>query len=109
LTAVDPDLNILEMEFDDYLQKPVDQETLLATLDQHLDSADGDDRLDEFFEITSKLSVLEEQKSTAQLESSSEYTALQERAEELEWKLRTELDDFDDIVETYRSINRGPG
>lgn len=109
LTAVDPDLNILEMEFDDYLQKPVEQETLLATLDQHLESPAGDEKLDEFFEITSKLSVLEEQKSSAQLQSSSEYTALQDRAEELEWELRTELDDFESIIETYRSINRGPG
>jgi len=35
-TAVDPDLNILEMEFDDYLCKPVDRETIMQTLEQHL-------------------------------------------------------------------------
>jgi len=38
LTAVDPDLNILEMDFDDYLRKPVDGETLLSTLARHLDA-----------------------------------------------------------------------
>lgn len=106
LTAVDPDLNILELAFDDYLQKPVDRETLLSTLDQHLDGRDGDDRLDEFFRITSKLQVLEAEKPASRLADSSEYAALTDRAEELEAALRAEMDDFDTVVETYRSIRR---
>ncbi|WP_254272111.1 response regulator transcription factor [Haloarcula marina] len=107
LTAVDPDLNILEMAFDDYLQKPVDRETLLSTLEQHLDGAVRDDRLEEYFEVSSKLAVLEGEKSPSELDSSEEYAELEARADELEWQLRTELDDFDAIVETYRAIDRG--
>ena len=106
LTAVDPDLNILELAFDDYLQKPVDSETLFATLDQHLDTRGGNDRLEEFFRITSKLQVLEAQKPAATLESSREYTALQERVATLEADLRAEMDDFEAVVETYRAIQR---
>lgn len=106
LTAVDADLNILEMAFDDYLQKPVDQSTLVSTLDQHLERTDQDDRIDEFFQITSKLAVLEREKSVSQLESNAEYTALKERAEELEWVLTAEYDDFEELVETHRSISR---
>ncbi|WP_276273905.1 HalX domain-containing protein [Haloarcula litorea] len=107
LTAVDPDLNILEMSFDDYLRKPVDQATLLATLDQHLDTAGEDERLDEYFEITSKLAVLEAEKAETQLAESAEYGALKDRAAELEWELRAELDDFDEIVATHQEIERG--
>ncbi len=107
LTAVDPDLNILEMAFDDYLQKPVEQSTLVAALEQHLDRPGEDDRLDEFFEITSKLAVLEREKSARQLESSAEYTALKERAAELGAVLETEHDDFEELVETHRSISPG--
>ncbi|WP_424002999.1 response regulator [Haloarcula salina] len=107
LTAVDPDLNILEMAFDDYLQKPVEQSTLVAALEQHLDRSGEDDRLDEYFEITSKLAVLEREKSARQLESSAEYTALEERAAELEARLEAEHDDFEELVETHRSISRG--
>ncbi|KAA9398877.1 response regulator [Haloarcula sp. CBA1130] len=106
LTAVNADLNILEMPFDDYLQKPVDQSTLLSTLEQHLDRPDKDDRLDEYFRISSKLSVLEREKSASQLESSTEYTRLKERAEELEWILKAENDDFEELKETYQSISR---
>lgn len=107
LTAVDPDLNILEMAFDDYLQKPVEQSTLVGVLEQHLDRPGEDDRLDEFFEITSKLAVLEREKSPRQLESSAEYTALKERAAELEAVLEAKHDDFEELVETHRSISRG--
>ncbi len=106
LTAVDPDLNIIEMDFDDYLQKPADGESLLSILGQHLDGRDGDDRLNEFFRVTSKLQVLEAQRSPEALADSSEYAALQARAEELEATLRDEIDEFDTIVETYRSIER---
>jgi len=106
VTAVDADLNILEMAFDDYLRKPVDWETLLSTLDQHLGDR-RDDRLDEFFRITSKLQVLEAEQPASTLEDSEAYTAPRERAEELEWVLRTEMDDFDAVVDTYRSIRRG--
>ncbi|EMA17498.1 response regulator [Haloarcula marismortui] len=106
LTAVDADLNILEMPFDDYLQKPVGQSTLLSTLDQHLDRPDEDDRLDEYFRISSKLSVLEREKSASQLGSSAEYTELKERARELEWMLHAENDDFEELKQTYQSISR---
>jgi DNA-binding response OmpR family regulator len=106
LTAVDPDLNILDLAFDDYLQKPVDRETLLATLDQHLDPADTDERLAEFFRITSKLQVLAAEKPTERLDESREYAELKARAERLEERLRAEMEGFDEVVETYRAISR---
>jgi DNA-binding response OmpR family regulator len=110
-TAVDPELNILEMDFDDYLCKPIFQETLLDTLDQHLDSSRGgghqDPDLSEFFSIVSKLSILEEEKTRTELETSDEYRDLKERATELGNGLRERVDDFEEIYETYRSIERG--
>jgi len=107
-TAVDPELNILEMDFDDYLCKPIFQETLVETLEKHLeDSSDGDDQLDEFFGIVSKLSVLEEEKTRAGLEESEEYERLKRRAEDLGSDLRDSIEDFDDLLDTYRDIDRG--
>jgi DNA-binding response OmpR family regulator len=106
-TAVDPDLNILEMDFDDYLCKPIDQETLVDTLDHHVDSTSpAREGLDEFFSLVSKLSVLEAEQTATELEASAEYDRLTRRAEELERDLRKDVADFDDIVETYREIDR---
>ena len=107
-TAVDPDLNILEMDFDDYLCKPVFRETLLETLDQHLGRIDGEDaRLDEFFSLVSKLSVLEEEKTRTELEESERYRDLKARADELGQELRGSIENFDEILETHRAIERG--
>ena len=107
-TAVDPDLNILEMDFDDYLCKPVDQETIVETLEQHLGiPGSTDDRLDEFFKVVSKLSVLEEEKTQAELDANEKFQRLQERADELEGDLRERVDGFEDLVETHQSISRG--
>ena len=106
-TAIDPDLNILEMDFDDYLCKPVFRETLLETLEQHLGSPAEEDELDEFFRIDSKISVIKEERTRAELAESEEFARLQDQADELARELRERVDDFDDLMETHRSIGRG--
>jgi DNA-binding response OmpR family regulator len=108
MTAVDPDLNILEMEFDDYLTKPVDAETLHSSLERQLDTRQEDDpRLTEFFSIVSKLDVLESELPPSALDESEEYTDLKERADALGEELDAEDDDFEDLVDTFRDIGRG--
>jgi len=110
LTAVDPDLNILEMEFDDYLTKPVDAETLVDALERHLDTRTEDDpRLTEFFSTVSKLDVLESELPRGELADSEEYAALKTRAEELATELDADHDDFQELVDTFRDIGRGSG
>jgi DNA-binding response OmpR family regulator len=106
-TAVDPDLNILEMDFDDYLCKPVDHETLVSTLETHLDRADhADPRLEEFFTIRSKLAVLEDERSRLALRDDEEYQRLQERADDLGAELRATVEDFDTLVAAHREVDR---
>lgn len=109
VTAVDPDLNILEMDFDDYLCKPVDKDTLLSTLDQHIDTPGSDPRLDEFFQLLSKLTVLEAERTPSELEDDEEFNRLKQRAIELSNELRESMDNFEEVVETYRSLERGSG
>jgi DNA-binding response OmpR family regulator len=106
-TAVDPDLNILEMDFDDYLCKPILKDTLVSTLEQHISTGRGSDsRLEEFFGIISKLDVLEEELSPAELQDSDEYQQLKRRADELGQELDQSMGDFDEVVSTYRDISR---
>lgn len=108
VTAVDADLNILEMDFDDYLSKPIFRETLQRTVEQHLDrSRRNSDQLDEFFAVVSKISVLEDELSPGELRGSEEYQQLQQRAERLGERLNETVEDFDEIVATHREINRG--
>jgi len=108
VTAVDADLNILEMDFDDYLSKPITRETLQATVEQHVDRGRrNDERLDEFFATVSKLSVLRQEMTQSDLRNSDEYQQLRRDAEQLGDELGQTVENFEEIVETYREINRG--
>jgi hypothetical protein len=67
----------------------------------------SDDRLDDFFGMVSKLSVLREGMTQAELRDSEEYQQLRREAEQLGDELGETVEDFEEIVETYREINRG--
>jgi DNA-binding response OmpR family regulator len=106
-TAVDPDLNILEMDFDDYLCKPIHKETLLTTLEQQIDTSQTrDPRLDEFFSVVSKVDVLEQELSPTERKTNEEYQEAKQRANELGKELGKSIDDFGEIVDTYQDISR---
>jgi DNA-binding response OmpR family regulator len=106
-TAVDPDLNILEMDFDDYLCKPIFRDTLVGTIEQHLEDQSRENAdLEDFLRIISKIEVLESELSGGDLAESDEYRELKNRAEKLGATLSDRVDDFDRVVETYRQINR---
>jgi DNA-binding response OmpR family regulator len=107
VTAVDPDLNILEMDFDDYLCKPVDTSTLTTTLDQHVTTRNRNEDLERFLGIMGKLLVLEAEHTEAELVEDTEYRALKSQADELAAELRDEVDDLEEIVRTHESIARG--
>ena len=108
VTAVDPELNILEMDFDDYLTKPVDEDTLLRTLDQHVDRDAQNPTLEEFLGIMSKLLVLEDEHAQSELDDDEEYRLLKRRASTLANELEDEVEDLESIVRTHESIHRGP-
>jgi len=107
VTAVDPDLNILEMDFDDYLNKPVREETLLRTLDQHITDRDRNEELEQFLAIMAKLVVIENEHTDSELSDHREYRAMKAQASELADRLREEVDDLESIVRTHREIARG--
>jgi DNA-binding response OmpR family regulator len=95
LTAVNPDLEIIDMPFDEYLCKPVEQSKLVETIEGQLDIQRYDDRLSEYAEITSKLAVLQEEMSSDEKEQSPELEQLQQKAD----RLKSELDDLLDDTE----------
>jgi len=109
ITAVDPDFDILEMDFDDYLCKPVESDDLINAVEQQLSASHYDERLTEYFEITSKLALLEAEKTPQELEENEEVTRLRERADELKGDMDDALADFDDFEMAFREIGRHPG
>ena len=109
LTAVDPGMDILEMDFDDYLCKPVEKEDLVSAIEQQLQVQRYDERLSEYLEVTSKLALLEAELSPQEIEDSDELRELSARAEELRAEMDDTLNGFDDIETAFQEIARHPG
>ena len=108
ITAVDPDFDIIDMPFDDYLCKPVEKEDLVAAIDQQLAARRYDDRLAEYLEVTSKLALLKGEKTAQSLDGNDGVESLEHRAETLQAEMDEALSDFDDIDTAFRDITRRP-
>ncbi|ESS03344.1 MAG: response regulator containing CheY-like receiver, AAA-type ATPase, and DNA-binding domain protein [uncultured archaeon A07HR67] len=109
VTAVEPDFDILEMGFDDYLVKPVTSETLGDTVDTLLTRGDYDAGVQDLFSLTSKKAMLEAEKSPSELADNEEYQELTARIDELRddvdrsLEAVTEDDDFDELFREFDS------
>ncbi|TYT62216.1 response regulator transcription factor [Natrialba swarupiae] len=97
VTAIEPDFDIVEMGFDDYLVKPVSKPELIEVIDQLLLRSTYDEQLQEFFALASKKVLLDRQKTEAERKSSEEYARLEDRLA----VLRVHLDEtVADLLET---------
>ncbi len=90
VTAVKPDEDILEMDFDDYLVKPVSREDLVDGVERMLDRQRHDERLRELFQVVSKLATIEAKRGEDELKESETYHELETRLEELWDKLSSD-------------------
>ncbi|PSQ57357.1 DNA-binding protein [Halobacteriales archaeon SW_8_68_21] len=96
VTAVEPDFDILEMGFDDYLVKPVTSDTLQDTVEGLSRRGEYDTEVQELFSLTSKKAMLESEKSASDLVDNEEYQELTDRIAEL----REQADESRDAVAT---------
>jgi len=96
VTAVDPDFDIVSMEFDDYLTKPVMRDDLSEAVDSMRERDDYNETLQEYFALTSKKATLEAEKTPSELQDSKEYQEMVARVEELEDEADTAVAGFDD-------------
>lgn len=109
LTAVDPDFDIIEMPFDDYLCKPVQKADLVAAIEQQLNASRYDERLTDYLKATSKLALLEGEKRMDRMEANDKVAALERRAAEIRAEMDEALASFDDIDAAFEEIGRHLG
>jgi DNA-binding response OmpR family regulator len=107
LTAVEPEASVVEMPFDDYITKPIEDAELLALVDVLLRRAAYDERSQEFFRLAAKKATLE----TAGKEHTAEYEQLTDRLQALQAEVDRTLEElstrdaFIDIRPTPPSIS----
>jgi two-component system response regulator AdeR len=95
VTAFAPDYDVLDMEFDQYIEKPVSPDDLSETIDELLSMATHHGKIQECYSIAARLSTLQNQKTDAELEVSDKYSELRMELAQLQQELHEELGEMD--------------
>lgn len=83
ITAVDPGLDIIEMDFDKYLTKPISRPQLQRVIENMRVQMRKDGTLREHDQVSNKMAALEDELEPETLESSDEYQDLQHKLRDL--------------------------
>lgn len=83
-SAVVPDLEILEIQPDGYLHKPVGMDKLLSAIESQLQDAEQPEPVQEYIQLERLKSVLEDAQTKSHLSSSAAYADLLDRLERKE-------------------------
>jgi DNA-binding response OmpR family regulator len=106
VTAVDPDFDILEMGFDDYIVKPVTESDLYDIVEGLLDRDRYSGDIQRYYALASKRATLESEMSANELDSSSEYDRLLGELADLQTSLRDQAGELNeaDYEALFRDI-----
>ncbi len=104
VTAVDPDFDIVEMPFDDYLTKPVGRADLLGMVEEMLTRTTYDDHIQQYYAVAAKKATLEAEKSHAELATREEYEEISHRVERLRQQADDAVTEFDDFRSAFESL-----
>ncbi|QLD89267.1 HalX domain-containing protein [Natronomonas salina] len=107
VTAVEPDFDIIEMGFDEYIVKPIRHGDLTEVVESLVSRSTYDRQLQEFFALASKRAALQSQKSAHELDESEAYADLEVELEELRDELHrtTEQLSVRDLEVELRQLN----
>lgn len=100
LTAVEPDFDVVDMGFDDYIVKPGFKEEVVETVEDALSRRNLDEQVRTYLALTAKRRLLEAETTAEERATSDDYRRLLDRIDELE----SELDDPTDAVDESRPV-----
>jgi len=105
VTAIDPDLDVLDMPFDDYLSKPVDRTDVIAAVDQQCQVL-AYQLLGEYFQLESTRAVVTAQLPAEDLGDNDELADIEKRLSVVEERIRSLLPEADDLLSSFDGIDR---
>lgn len=105
VTAIDPDLDVLDMPFDDYLSKPVEREDLRAAVDQQCQVL-AYDLLGEYFRLESTRAVLESELPPDEAEDNDRLADISDRRSVIEERVRSLLPDAGALLSSFSNVDR---
>lgn len=107
VTAVDPDIELIDMPIAGYLTKPVSKEEMLDAANQALLLRKYEDLVVEYYEAKRKHALLVTEFSSSEAVESDEFSELEDRVETLEYELQNIVDSFpdNDFADEFREIH----
>lgn len=110
VTAVDPDFDIIEMSFDDYIIKPVSREELLETIDRLLNASTYEEKMRRYYALSAKHATLRANKPESELAENEQFQQLETQMESVRDELDETLAEFDDedFEAAFRDLARPP-
>ncbi|WP_276257940.1 response regulator transcription factor [Haloglomus litoreum] len=105
VTAIDPDLGVLDMPFDDYLSKPVEREDLRTVVDQQCRVL-AYELLGEYFRLESKRAVLTAELLPEETADSERLADLEGRLVELEERVGSLLPEAEELLSSFSELDR---
>ena len=109
VTAVDPDFDIVDMPFDEYLTKPVMLDDLRDATERMRTRESYDEQMQEFFALASKKATLESEKDPAELRENEEYTELDSEVENMRREADRTVDEVSDTEDFEALFQEFPG
>jgi len=108
VTGEEADFDIIEMPFDDYVQKPVTEGALLGTVAHLARCLTYDEQLRAYYALTAKRAALIQSKTLGELAESDQFSELEADIEAAEAALSELVADFDptDFDRAFRDIER---
>nr|WP_324666244.1 response regulator [Haloarcula sp. CK38] len=105
VTAIDPELGVLDLPFDDYLSKPVDREDLRTVVDQQCQIL-GYDLLGDYFQLKSTRALVEADSVSDDDTAKERLSEIDEQLSRTEQRVRDLLPEAEELLETFSSIDR---
>lgn len=96
VTAVDPDIDIVDMPCDGYITKPISEEELVDAVDRAFLIDHYEDLIAEYNQLSEKYEVLTSQFSSRELANKDRFTDLEARMEEMEAEIADTAGQFAD-------------
>lgn len=95
VTAVDPRWDIVEMDFDTYLTKPVGEDEITDTVHELFSRAQYAREIQSLFALSSKIGMLQSQYPSEELDGDDRYQRLEDEFDRVHQQSQTKLADLD--------------
>lgn len=106
LTAVDPEMEVIEMGFDDYLTKPTEREELLSVVEDLIQARQVRDEVRLFARLGVKIHELQKAHSKESLRMHTEFQKLKSQYNELLESLSVAENEFSEYEKHFLLLTR---